>query len=213
MRRVNRTSLYLLDFLFYVEVSKWFICKNIFNYNIKSNLDEMAYKPNSMFLALVILLSHSGNIIYSWDLSLKSPCKINLFLRVMGRRSTGYRKLTFCSRRKLVIFVILDDLASLFQAVSLSDQMQFSVLAKDASKDFMTCSDQTLEIDDRNLVIKAFNLMREKTGINQYFKVHLNKNVPIQAGLGGGSANAATAMHAFNVLCNFPGNHIDVFFV
>jgi len=69
----------------------------------------------------------------------------------------------------------------------------------------MTCSDASLEIDDRNLVIKAFNLMRQKTGIRQHFEVHLDKLVPIQAGLGGGSGNAATAMHAFNYLCGFPG--------
>ena len=49
------------------------------------------------------------------------------------------------------------------------------------------------------------NLMRSKTGRNQYFKIHLEKEVPMQAGLGGGSGNAATAMFAFNALCGFPG--------
>ena len=46
--------------------------------------------------------------------------------------------------------------------------------------------------------------MRNKTKVNQYFQVHLNKVVPIQAGLGGGSGNAATAMYAFNKLCGYP---------
>ena len=52
--------------------------------------------------------------------------------------------------------------------------------------------------------------MRKKTGVNQYFKVLLDKKIPMQAGLGGGSGNAATAMHAFNVLCNFPAKTTDL---
>lgn len=82
--------------------------------------------------------------------------------------------------------------------------MSFSKLDSTATDDVITCSDKTLSVDRSNLVWKALNLMREKTGIKQYFKVHLEKIVPMQAGLGGGSGNAATAMHAFNVLCNYP---------
>jgi 4-diphosphocytidyl-2C-methyl-D-erythritol kinase len=44
--------------------------------------------------------------------------------------------------------------------------------------------------------------MRKKTDRKQYFRVYLDKIVPMQAGLGGGSSNAATAMHGFNVLNN-----------
>ena len=42
--------------------------------------------------------------------------------------------------------------------------------------------------------------MRKRTGIRAYFDIYLQKNVPIQAGLGGGSGNAATAMFGFNAL-------------
>lgn len=124
----------------------------------------------------------------SWDVSLRSPCKLNLFLRILGRRPTGFH-----------------DLASLFQAISFSDYMYFSKLPVEATCDEMTCSDSSLAVDGSNLVIKALNLMRTKTGKQQYFKVFLDKKVPMQAGLGGGSGNAATAMHAFNTLCGFPG--------
>jgi 4-diphosphocytidyl-2-C-methyl-D-erythritol kinase len=123
-----------------------------------------------------------------WELSLRSPCKLNLFLRVMGRRSSGYH-----------------DLASLFQAISLYDNMYFSKLPNGATKDEMICSDESLAVDGSNLVIKALSLMRRKTGNEAFFKVYLDKYVPMQAGLGGGSGNAATAMYAFNSLCNFPG--------
>ena len=129
-----------------------------------------------------------------WDASLRSPCKLNLFLRILGRRPNGYH-----------------DLASLFQAISFSDYMYFSKLPSGASKDEMICSDTSLAVDDSNLVIKALNLMRTKTGMTQqYFKVFLDKQVPMQAGLGGGSGNAATAMHAFNVLCGYPGTLEDL---
>mmetsp|Transcript_7905 Transcript_7905/g.7952 ORF Transcript_7905/g.7952 Transcript_7905/m.7952 type:complete len:354 (+) Transcript_7905:98-1159(+) len=124
----------------------------------------------------------------NWESSLKSPCKLNLFLRILGKRDTGFH-----------------ELASLFQCISLSDYMYFSKLPEDAVRDEMTCSDSSLAVDDSNLVIKALSLMRNKTGKKQYFKVFLDKKVPIQAGLGGGSGNAATAMHAFNTLCGFPG--------
>ena len=97
-------------------------------------------------------------------------------------------------------------MASLFQAISLSDYMYFNKLGPEATADILTCSDTTLSIDGSNLVITALDLMRKKTNVKQYFKVYLDKHVPIQAGLGGGSGNAATAMYAFNKLCNYPGN-------
>jgi 4-diphosphocytidyl-2-C-methyl-D-erythritol kinase len=113
-------------------------------------------------------------------------------------------------------FIILlnfkDDLASLFQTISLSDYLSFSKLSNVASSDELICSDQSLSVDKDNLVIKALNLMREKTKLNNYFKIYLVKNVPVQAGLGGGSGNAATAMHAFNVLSGYPGNMKNVLY-
>jgi len=78
--------------------------------------------------------------------------------------------------------------------------MYFSKLPASASQDELTCSDKSLSTDKSNLVVKALDLMRRRTGQNAYFKVHLEKIVPMQAGLGGGSGNAATAMYAFNEL-------------
>lgn len=75
-----------------------------------------------------------------------------------------------------------------------------------STKDELTCSDSVLMVDNSNLVIKALNLMRAKTNVKQHFKIHLQKNIPMQAGLGGGSGNAATAMHAFNAACGYPAS-------
>lgn len=99
-----------------------------------------------------------------------------------------------------ILMFTVDDLASLFQTVSLSDYIKIEKLDSFVTADELTCSDTTLVVNDKNLVIKALNLMRRKTNVQQYFKVHLDKNVPMQAGLGGGSGNAATVMFAFKQL-------------
>ena len=74
----------------------------------------------------------------------------------------------------------------------------------------LQCSDKSLSVDKSNLVVKALDLMRKKTNKKQYFRVYLDKIVPMQAGLGGGSSNAATAMHGFNVLCGYPATTQDM---
>lgn len=99
----------------------------------------------------------------------------------------------------------IDELASLFQTISLSDYLFFSKLPDGATQDVLHCTDPTLTVDGNNLVLKALDLMRRKTGLRTFLDVKLQKHVPIQAGLGGGSGNAATAMQAFNMLCGYPG--------
>ncbi|KAL3620294.1 hypothetical protein CASFOL_035206 [Castilleja foliolosa] len=113
-------------------------------------------------------------------LTLFSPCKINVFLRITGKRADGYH-----------------DLASLFHVISLGDKIKFS-LSPSKSTDRLTTNVSGVPLDDRNLIIKALNLFRKKTGINNYFWIHLDKKVPTGAGLGGGSSNAATALWAAN---------------
>jgi len=114
-------------------------------------------------------------------LELFSPSKVNIFLRIIRRREDGYH-----------------DLASLFHVIDLGDQMSFELLTRDATEDLLTCNMEGVPTDSSNLVIKALDLYRSKTGTNQHFRVHLEKTVPHGAGLGGGSANAATALFAAN---------------
>lgn len=113
-------------------------------------------------------------------LTLFSPCKINVFLRITGKREDGFH-----------------DLASLFHVISLGDKIKFS-LAPSKSKDRLSTNVPGVPLDDRNLIIKALNLYRKKTGTDNFFWVHLDKKVPTGAGLGGGSSNAATALWAAN---------------
>ncbi|KAL0419456.1 UNVERIFIED_CONTAM: 4-diphosphocytidyl-2-C-methyl-D-erythritol kinase, chloroplastic [Sesamum radiatum] len=113
-------------------------------------------------------------------LTLFSPCKINVFLRITGKRADGYH-----------------DLASLFHVISLGDKIKFS-LSPSKSKDRLSTNVPGVPLDERNLIIKALNLFRKKTGTDNYFWIHLDKMVPTGAGLGGGSSNAATALWAAN---------------
>ena len=121
-------------------------------------------------------------------LSLFSPCKINLFLRIIRKRPDGFH-----------------DLASLFQAIGFGDTLELTII-ENAEKDEFTCNMSGVPTDSTNLVLRALQLMREKTGVQQYYKANLIKQVPAQAGLGGGSANAATAMWGANELMGRPAS-------
>ncbi len=114
-------------------------------------------------------------------LTLISPAKINLFLQILHKRSDGYH-----------------ELASLFQAISLHDTLTFKL----SSSDILTCSDPKVPVDSSNLISKALGLFRIKTGLKFHVSIHLEKKIPMQAGLGGGSSNAATTLFALNELLN-----------
>ncbi|XP_077218426.1 4-(cytidine 5'-phospho)-2-C-methyl-D-erithritol kinase [Tasmannia lanceolata] len=113
-------------------------------------------------------------------LSLFSPCKINVFLRITSKREDGFH-----------------DLASLFHVISLGDTIKFS-LSPTKTRDRLSTNVPGVPLDEKNLIIKALNLYRKKTGSDNYFWIHLDKKVPTGAGLGGGSSNAATALWAAN---------------
>lgn len=114
-----------------------------------------------------------------------SPAKINLFLRILNKRPDGYH-----------------DLATLMQAISLGDFLYIS--KSDSSQDQLTCTDPRLPLDRSNLVLRAAELFRAKSGIPLYVTMHLDKRIPIEAGLGGGSSNAATVLWAMNELVGRP---------
>ena len=106
-----------------------------------------------------------------------SPAKINLFLRILKRRADGFH-----------------ELASLFQAVSLYDRLSMRLAARDR----LTCNNPDLPTDSSNLILKALDLFRRKSGIAAYAEIDLEKRIPMEAGLGGGSSNAATALWGIN---------------
>ncbi len=110
--------------------------------------------------------------------TLLSPAKINCFFLIIGKRSDNFH-----------------EIASLFQAIDLFDQITFEI----AEFDQFTCNTKSLE-DTSNSVIKALKLFRKEFQIDCKIKIHLEKKIPTQAGLGGGSSNAATTLWALNKL-------------
>ncbi len=113
-------------------------------------------------------------------LTLKSPAKINWCLRVIGKRNDGYH-----------------DLWTVMQKINLFDMLQFRVL----EKDIKVHTDSLLEIGEKeNLVYRAAKKLKEKTGYRGGVEIALKKNIPAQAGLGGGSSNAAYTLMGLNEL-------------
>lgn len=92
------------------------------------------------------------------------------------------------------------ELASLFQAISLHDNLSVSKAPEGAESDTLSCDMPGVPTDESNLVMMAFDTFRKRTGSETYFRARLDKNIPHGAGLGGGSGNAATALWAANKL-------------
>ncbi len=107
-----------------------------------------------------------------------SPAKINIFLRVLAKRPDGYH-----------------ELSTLMQAIDLCDTLDIHFTT---GEDLITCTDPNLPTNRTNLCFKALELFRKKTGESFKAHIHLEKRIPIQAGLGGGSSNAATTLWALN---------------
>jgi len=112
----------------------------------------------------------------------RSYAKLNLYLDVLARRPDGYH-----------------DIETLFQTVSLCDEMQFSERRARVS---VACSVPELNVAEANLAYRAAMLLRERTGCRHGARIVLEKQIPIAAGLGGGSGNAAATLSALNQLWN-----------
>ena len=149
-------------------------------------IQQQQQQQHVLYSALTDTTESSKPETASDTLSLFSPCKINLFLRIIRKRDDGFH-----------------DLASLFQAIGFGDTLELTAL-DDAQDDEFACNMPGVPVDSSNLVLRALQLMREKTGQTMYFRANLIKQVPAQAGLGGGSANAATAMWGANQLMGNP---------
>ncbi|MBT7544311.1 MAG: 4-(cytidine 5'-diphospho)-2-C-methyl-D-erythritol kinase [Kordiimonadaceae bacterium] len=105
-----------------------------------------------------------------------APAKINLDLRITGRRSDGYHLLD-----SIVVFTEFGDELR----AELSDKLEIIISGPFASG--------LRECDD-NLVIKACKLLCQEAGVEPNLKFYLTKNMPVSSGIGGGSADAAAAM-------------------
>ena len=112
---------------------------------------------------------------------LKSPAKINLHLEVIGKREDKFH-----------------ELAMIMQNIDLSDYLEFEINNEGLIKLESDCND--LSLSDDNLIVKSANLLRKKLNIDLGANIFLRKNIPIGAGLAGGSSNAAATLIGLNKL-------------
>jgi len=118
------------------------------------------------------------------SLEQNSPCKVNLLLNILGKRPDGFH-----------------ELETIMQPVNLCDGLAFT---RKGSGIQLTCSEPTLPTDSSNLVHRAAAAFLQQAGIQDGVRIHLEKKIPLAAGLGGGSGNAATTLLALNELFGSP---------
>jgi len=109
----------------------------------------------------------------------KAPAKINLALDVIGKRTDNYH-----------------DLNMVMTTIDLSDRLIFDKINED--KIILNTNKHYLPNDKRNLVYQVADLMRKTYGIKTGISIFIHKNIPVAAGLGGGSSDAAATIRAMN---------------
>src|SRR3954465_6274339 len=120
------------------------------------------------------------------QLEKKSPCKVNLLLNILGRRPDGFH-----------------ELETLMHPIRVFDTLSLARAGAGAGIQ-LSCSNPELPIDARNLVYRAAEAFLRTAKIGDGVRLHLEKKIPMAAGLGGGSGNAATTLLGLNELFGRP---------
>jgi 4-diphosphocytidyl-2-C-methyl-D-erythritol kinase len=118
------------------------------------------------------------------SLEKQSPCKVNLLLNILGRRADGFHEL------ETVIYPI-----------RVCDRLTFARTSQGIQ---LSCDAPSLPTDAGNLVYRAAAMFLEAAKIRDGVRLELQKNIPLAAGLGSGSGNAATALLGLNELFDGP---------
>ncbi len=123
-------------------------------------------------------------------MEIQSPAKINLFLEVCGKRPDGYHNLN-----------------TLMCCISLNDTIRLTFEQKKIS---VHCTHPDVPEDVTNLAWRAARLFFDTTNIHEGVRIDIEKNIPIGAGLGGGSSNAAAALNGLNTFYGSPVSNKDL---
>lgn len=113
--------------------------------------------------------------------TIKANAKINLFLDILGKRNDGYH-----------------DIFSIMQSISLADTV--SVQKTNKSGIQITSNIENIPLDEKNIAYKVADRFSELTGKELKINIHLEKQIPAEAGLAGGSADGAAVIRALDVL-------------
>ncbi len=109
----------------------------------------------------------------------EAPAKLNIHLSIMGRRPDGYH-----------------ELLSVIAPVSLADRIELE--ARSGEEIELSCSGRPLPEDETNLAWRAARAFQSKGGLRQGVSIRLRKEIPVAAGLGGGSSDAAAVLIGMN---------------
>ena len=121
-------------------------------------------------VAFTALLKRTGR---PRRLVLRTSAKVNLTLEVLSKRSDGYH-----------------EIATVMQAIDLFDRLTLET----APAISLEVDDPALPTDDRNLIVRAGKLLQQAAGVDMGARIALRKRIPIAAGLGGGSSDAAATL-------------------
>jgi 4-diphosphocytidyl-2-C-methyl-D-erythritol kinase len=117
---------------------------------------------------------------WTWDSSWPAPAKLNLFLHVTGRRADGYHLLQ-----------------TVFRFIDRADRLRF---ARRADGEIILATPTPGVAPEDDLTVRAARLLQDAAGTYQGATIHLEKELPMGGGLGGGSSDAATVLLALNHL-------------
>lgn len=122
------------------------------------------------------------------QIKVKTPAKINLTLEITGKREDGFH-----------------EIQSIMQMINLYDILTFDIEKSDETKIILSGTNPNIPYNEKNIVYKAIELFMQKTNSAPHtFKVHLEKNIPSEAGLAGGSTNATGTFLVLNNFFNEP---------
>ncbi|MBQ4561657.1 MAG: 4-(cytidine 5'-diphospho)-2-C-methyl-D-erythritol kinase [Clostridia bacterium] len=119
---------------------------------------------------------------------LEANAKINLFLEITGRLENGYHTIS-----------------TVMQEIGLCDYV--SVTETDSGSITLTSDCDTMPLDERNIAYKCAALFFEKAGMeNKGINIHIEKNIPMEAGLAGGSTDGGAVLKGLNEIYGYPFN-------
>lgn len=124
-------------------------------------------------------------------LTLKSPAKINLYLKVLKKRPDGFH-----------------DIETIFERIDLCDEIEFQPI-KDGIE--ILCDNPEVPADSRNLAYKAAQVLKGKYTIASGVRITIKKKIPVAAGLGGASSNCATCLRGLNAIWDLGLKKEDLF--
>jgi 4-diphosphocytidyl-2-C-methyl-D-erythritol kinase len=127
------------------------------------------------------------------SIKIKCPAKINLTLEIINKREDGFH-----------------NIKSIMQTISLYDYLSIQIENLDNNEIKLSGNSEEIPYNGKNLVYKAAEKFLEATGIKAQISINIEKNIPIAAGLAGGSTDAAGTLYGLNKLFSEPLRNNDL---